>query len=121
MGSLRQKVALEGMRFSAFHGYYPEEQVVGNEFLVDVETEFAVNLDVSDELNKTINYERIFEITSVQMKQTRKLLETVVHAILQDIMTEFPIADRICVSIKKMDMPLPGEVKNSWVQLTYQK
>ncbi|MCO6477363.1 MAG: dihydroneopterin aldolase [Phaeodactylibacter sp.] len=29
-------IALEGMRFFAYHGYYEEEQILGNEFVVDI-------------------------------------------------------------------------------------
>ena len=29
-------IAIEGMQFYAYHGRYQEEQVVGNQFIVDV-------------------------------------------------------------------------------------
>ena len=29
-------IALEGMRFYAYHGYYEEERILGNEFILDV-------------------------------------------------------------------------------------
>ena len=29
-------IALEGMRFFAYHGYYEEERILGNEFILDV-------------------------------------------------------------------------------------
>ena len=36
MGIIKQKVSLEGVRFFAYHGFYPEEQVLGAEFIVDL-------------------------------------------------------------------------------------
>ena len=51
---IRQKVALEGVRFFAFHGFYPEEQLTGNEFMVDIVTEWDVSDDGHNDINITI-------------------------------------------------------------------
>jgi dihydroneopterin aldolase len=53
MPLIKQKVALEGIRFYAYHGFYPEEQKIGNEFFIDLETEMTVEENLSDELSKT--------------------------------------------------------------------
>lgn len=116
---ITQKVALEGVRFFAYHGYYPEEQKVGNEFLVDIETETVVEENLKDELSDTVNYERLFEIASFEMKTPRKLLETVAHRILKTILAEFSQLAKVRVGIRKLNLPVKGEVKNSLVELTY--
>lgn len=116
---ITQKVALEGVRFFAYHGYYPEEQKVGNEFLVDIETETVVEENLKDELSDTVNYERLFEIASFEMKTPRKLLETVAHRILKTILAEFSQLANVKVGIRKLNLPVKGEVKNSLVELTY--
>ena len=116
---ITQKVALEGVRFFAYHGYYAEEQKVGNEFLVDIETEILVGENLKDELSDTVNYERLFEIASFEMKTPRKLLETVAHRILKTILAEFSQLAKIRVGIRKLNLPVKGEVKNSLVELTY--
>ena len=119
MTMITQKVALEGVRFFAYHGYYPEEQKVGNEFLVDIETETVVEENLKDELSDTVDYERLFEIASFEMKTPRKLLETVAHRILKTILAEFSQLAKIRVGIRKLNLPVKGEVKNSLVELTY--
>ena len=116
---ITQKVALEGVRFFAYHGYYAEEQKVGNEFLVDIETETVVEENLKDELSDTVNYERLFEIASFEMKTPRKLLETVAHRILKTILAEFSQLAKVRVGIRKLNLPVKGEVKNSLVELTY--
>ncbi len=118
---IRQKVALEAVRFFAFHGFYPEEQLTGNEFLVDVVTEMQVKGGGDDELGNTVNYERLFEIVSAEMSRPRKLLETVAHAVLTQIAGEFPLVDMVQVSIRKLRLPVKGEVRNSLVELTYRR
>ncbi len=119
MEQLRKKIALEGVRFFAFHGFYPEEQILGNEFLVDLTTEMDVLNDGNDELADTLNYERLFEIVSEEMQQTRKLLETVALSTINRIKEEFPFANSIKISIRKLRLPLKGEIRNSLVEFTF--
>lgn len=121
MGTISQKVALQGARFYAFHGFYDEEQTIGNEFIVDVETEFGVNSNGNDDISKTVNYEQLYNIISRRMKETQKLLETVAHAILEDVKTEFAAVQHIRVTIRKINPPLSGEVENSLVELVFNR
>ena len=121
MAVIKQKVALQDIRFFAYHGYYPLEQVIGNEFLVDIETVTQVEENLNDELSDTVNYEQLFELASHEMKTPRKLLETVAHCMLKAIVTEFPQVDSVKVIIRKMNLPVKGEVKNSLVELVYTK
>jgi dihydroneopterin aldolase len=121
MGIIRQKVALQGARFFAFHGFYAEEQLTGSEFTVDVETELEVFNDGNDDISKTVNYEQLYNIVSIQMKNPRKLLESVAHAILEDVRREFISVKNIRVSIRKVNSPFSGEVKNAVVELVFNR
>lgn len=121
MGTIKQKVSLEGMRFFAYHGFYPEEQLLGTEFLIDVDTELEVFGAGEDEISNTVNYEKLFQIVSIEMKTPRKLLETVAHAILEQIRHEFLAVKNIRVTIRKMHPPLGGDVRNSSVEVTYNR
>jgi len=119
--SLRQKVALEGIRFFSHHGFYPEEQLTGNDFIVDIVTEMNADGTSTDELPDTVNYERLFFIASEETKNTSKLIETVAHRILQKIQQEFPGLLLIEVSIRKPGLPMQGQIRNALVQLTYRQ
>lgn len=121
MGKIRQKVSLEGMRFFAYHGFYPEEQILGAEFMVDVDTELEVFSGGDDDISNTVNYERLFQIVSLEMKTPRKLIETVAHAILEQVRHEFLAVMYIRVLIRKMHPPLQGEVRNSAIELTFNR
>ena len=116
------KVALQGVKFFAKHGFYPEEQILGNHFIVDVAVEFAQRHHFTDdEIAHTINYEQLYAMIDIEMKHTRKLLETVVQAIADRIKTAYPFAETIQASIKKLNPPLPGNVAASFIEITYQK
>lgn len=114
------KVALHKVKFFAYHGFYPEEQILGNHFLVDAEVEFK-NKSIEDEISNTVNYERLHAILSTEMQQPRKLLETLVQEMIEKIRLEYSFLETIKVGIKKLNPPLPGEVKYSLVEITWIK
>lgn len=113
-----QTVALKDVKFKAFHGFYPEEQLIGSHFSIDVEVTFTPNTD-TENLNVTVNYEEINAILTNAMKQTQKLLETVVKIIIDHILQKYPFVQTATVGIKKMNPPMPGEVGCSFVQLSF--
>ncbi len=115
------KVALHEVKFFAYHGFYPEEQILGNHFLVDVEVEFKSENKAADEISNTINYEELYSVLAEEMKQPRKLLETLVQEMISKIQKKYPFLETIKVGIKKLNPPLPGEVKYALVEITYIK
>ncbi len=116
------KIALHGAEFFAYNGLYPEEQKLGTCFLVDMEVSFTPVGDLTeDNLSHTVNYEELYEIACDEMKQTKKLIDTVAQAIINRIKTKYPFADKIDVSIKKLNPPLGCKVADSNVVITYNK
>jgi len=80
------KIAIEGMKIFAHHGYYPEERTVGKEFIVDVylDIDFKDTLQ-SDHIRDTVNYEVVIEICLEEMKIPSKLLEHVAIRMVERI------------------------------------
>ncbi len=117
--NLLTQLRLGGLRFHAFHGFYPEEQVTGTEFIVDVEVAFQSSAHQEDDLSGTVNYERLQELVVAQMAVPRKLIERVAQGILQDIRQEFEYLDRVTVRLRKMHPPLKGDVDHAEIELTY--
>lgn len=116
------KVALEGAEFFAYHGFYPEEQLLGTRFFVDVKVYFnAKNALNDDRIDNTVNYEVLYSIVQTEMRHPRKLIETVVQAMIDKIVNEFPFVNKVVVTIKKMNPPFNGPVKNSAVTISYLK
>jgi len=118
MSHFKQTVALRDVKCFALHGYYPEEQLIGNHFVIDLETEFdAIGFD--DELSQTVNYEDLNTIILTEMKNTQKLLETVLKNIISKVIEQYPFVANIKVSMKKLNPPMPGQIGHSFVQLNY--
>lgn len=118
MAKLEQTVALKDVKCFALHGYYPEEQLIGNHFVVDLETRFNPQ-GFNDELSQTVNYEDLNTIIRGEMKNTQKLLETVLNNIILKVTNLYPFVDRVDVSIKKLNPPMPGQIGHSFVKLSY--
>jgi dihydroneopterin aldolase len=115
-------IALHGAEFFAYHGFYPEEQKLGNCFIVDIEVEFTPSGDINnDDLNNTVNYERLYDIACDEMKLTKKLIETVAKAIMDQVKAEYTFVDSIQLSIKKLNPLVGAKVKQSEVRINYTK
>ncbi len=112
-------IAIHGAEFFAYHGFYPEEQILGTKFIVDVEVDFMpVNNLKEDKIANTVDYEKLYRIVAQQMQQTRKLIETVAQSIADEVKDKYLFADKIQVSIKKLDPPLAGKVDYSQIVIT---
>jgi dihydroneopterin aldolase len=112
-------IAIQGAEFFAYHGFYPEEQKLGNKFIVDIEVSFKpVNNLKEDKIANTIDYEKIYNIAAKQMKQTKKLIETVAQIIADQIKEQYAFVEKITVSIKKTNPPLKGKVHCSSIVIT---
>ncbi|GAB1464371.1 dihydroneopterin aldolase [Pedobacter sp.] len=113
-----QTVALRDVSCHAYHGFYPEEQLIGGIFMVDVEVTFTPSND-TENLAKTVNYEVLNHIVLQEMKQTQKLLETVVKNMLTAVKESYPFILTAKVGIRKMNPPMPGQIGHSFVELSY--
>ena len=102
-------IALEGLEFFSYHGFYDEEQKIGNKYSVDI----IVTADFSDaarldRLSATVNYEALYKITASVMQQSARLLEHIAHRIIQEIRTTYPDLQSVEVSVSKFNPPIGG-------------
>ena len=114
------KIELIGMQFHSFHGYYTEEQSVGNEYELDVILQLDKSpLEMKDRLEQTINYEVVYSICTHHMSEPSKLIETVAQRIIDEIRRTFSDLLRIEVTLRKKAPFLGGIISHAGVQLTW--
>ena len=112
------KIAVEGMHFYAHHGFYQEEQVIGGQYKVDVYLEFDFELaGKSDNLEQTVNYERVYVLVKEVMQERSKLIEHVASRIIDRISAELQGITKVMVRVNKMNPPLKGNVERVYVEL----
>ncbi len=115
-------IAIEGMQFYAYHGRYHEEQVIGNQFLVDVYVDKDVAAAAkSDDLTQTINYEEIYGIAREVMKKKSYLLEHVAQQIYDRVLEKFGPLTNLKVRVVKLHPAVKGTVEKVYVELEKKK
>ncbi len=108
----RDEVFLEGLRFYAFHGVNPEEQALGQRFVVDVRIETDLRpAGQSDDLERTISYSAAYKrIRAVVEGAPRRLIETVAEEIAATLLADFPSAEAVTVAVRKPEAPMKGSI-----------
>lgn len=118
--TMKWTISLENIEIFAHHGWYAEERITGNTFIVNIK----LILDLQDytgrdELNETINYEKLYEITIDNMNRPRKLLESICWTIKEDLLVSFGSTISGSIKIAKLNPPLNGKVGTSSVKLEF--
>jgi dihydroneopterin aldolase len=112
------RIIVDGMRFHGTHGVYEHEQVTPQPFEVDVE--LALNLQpagLSDDLERTIDYSRVFDTCRQIVESTRyNLVEALAEAIAHEILAGFP-ADEVTVRVRKPAVDLGGPYRAVGVEI----
>ena len=108
------KITLHEMRFYAYHGVFPQEQRVGNQFVAELTFWADVAGSVrSDELEETISYADVYEVVKAEMAIPSRLLEHVVGRISERLFATFPRMQRLALTLNKCNPPFPGEVQSA--------
>ncbi|MFC0023963.1 dihydroneopterin aldolase [Neobacillus cucumis] len=114
------KIYVNKMEFYGYHGVFPEENRLGQRFIVDL----AVSVDLSmagktDELEFSVNYGELYQVCrEVVEGKPYKLVEAVAEKIAVSILSSFPLVNDVTVKVVKPDPPIPGHYKSVAVEIT---
>jgi dihydroneopterin aldolase len=112
------RIVLRNMQFSGRHGYYDHELENPQPFEVDVE--LVLNLQpagVDDDLEKTIDYGRVYAIARQIVESTSfRLLEAIAEAIGHEILSEFEVVE-VGVRVRKPAVQLGGPLDYAAVEI----
>ncbi len=113
-------IALEELEFFSYHGYYPEENKIGNRYNIDIYVYADVsNAAKTDRLSGTVNYEKIFRIAKKNTEESVKLLEHLAYKIIGDLFISFPEVQKVKVNVCKFNPPIGGVCK--WAKVTLER
>ncbi len=111
-------IRLNNILIHAFHGAIPTENVVGADYIVNVEVKADWgDAAKNDDLTKTINYAEINDIVREEMKKQRILIETVAESIVDRILQTFSLVEEAEVSVAKLNPPMTGEIESAEVSV----
>ncbi|SEQ05627.1 2-amino-4-hydroxy-6-hydroxymethyldihydropteridine diphosphokinase [Butyrivibrio sp. TB] len=106
--SVYDKITIKGLEVFANHGVYPEENRLGQKFVVNavlyVDTRAA---GLSDDLDLSVNYGTVcHQITDFLTANTYKLIERVAEELARHILINNPLVHEIDVEIEKPGAPI---------------
>ena len=115
-------IRLKNMQFYGFHGVDKSEKHLGGRFEVDVEMQLSLTKSCdSDDLNDTVNYERIYKtVNTCVSKDKFYLIEALANSIAKDILINYPI-NSIKVRVRKPHAPVKGVLDTVEVELNRSK
>jgi len=116
---MKTTVSIKGAEFFAHHGFYEEERLTGNTFIIDAEVELKSFDSNDDNIHDTVNYEKIFEICASEMDNTQKLLESVVLNIITRFNSSFSNITGGKVKLEKLGPQLGGKVEKAVVEMEF--
>ena len=113
-------IRLEGMKFYAYHGVLPQENLVGTNYYIDLrlKTDFSRAAE-TDKLEGTVNYADIHAAVKEEMRITSQLLEHVCQRIARRIFHDFPTIESIDISLFKENPPMGACAQRIGVEAYY--
>lgn len=108
-------IRLKNLIFTAFHGIYEEERLLGNQYRVDCSVTLEDSGKEGIQLEDTVNYEVLYRIVKNRMEIPSPLLEAVSMEIGQLILKEFSKLKAVSITISKIHPMIEGFVGESEV------
>lgn len=118
----RDAIHLRGLKFHAYHGVMTEENVLGQQFIVDVDLYRDLKRPGStDQVADTINYAEVYQrIKTIVIGEQFNLLERLAEEIAKQILNEFA-CETLRVEIHKPQAPIPGVFEDASVEIWREK
>jgi len=101
-------IIIKNLEVFSKHGVFEEENRLGQKFAIDLHLFFDTRVaGVSDDIEKSVDYGRVSHFVNAFMKgHTYKLIETAAERLAEDILIEFPLISKLCVTVKKPWAPI---------------
>lgn len=114
------KIYVNKMEFYGYHGVFPEENKLGQRFVLDL----IVSIDLqragqTDNLADSVNYGELYQICKdIVEGQPYKLIESVAEKIAAVILKKYSLIYDVTVKMIKPDPPIPGHYESVAVEIT---
>lgn len=107
MGSIK----LKNIKVFSYHGCLDEEGRIGSDYRIDLTVQGDLSHSAkTDNLQDTIDYVHLNRIVKEEMAIRSKLLEAVAERILDRILKELILVQKVKVGVSKINPPIGGNV-----------
>lgn len=113
------QIIIEGLEIFANHGVFPEENRLGQKFVISV----VLYLDTrvagkSDDLEKSVNYGEVsHKITEYVQGHTFQLIESVAEGTAEELLLEYPMVQKVQFRIEKPWAPVGLPLRTVGIQI----
>ena len=98
-------ISLHQIKVVAPIGLYPQEQILGNHFEVDIDVQVA---EFSQK--KFVDYTVLNSLVQQEMKRSETILEQIALNMYEETKKAFSFAQKIKISIRKLNPPMSGSM-----------
>lgn len=115
----RGVISVRGLSCFGSHGVLRHEQLIPQEFLINLEFELDLDSAIElDDVDATVDYSRACKVAvGVVEGNSFSLIEVLAHTVGTTLLTEFPVVDRIDVTVQKVAPPMQFHVASVGVSL----
>lgn len=100
------RVSLVGVRFYGRHGLFPQEELAGNDFSLDLDADY--HPETYNDIDRLISYADLYALAMEEALRPRSLLEEVADAVATRALDRWPQICRIRVALTKQRPPIAG-------------
>ena len=115
---MKSYILLEKLEVYANHGVLPQENVVGNFYVIDLR--LAIDLRkacLTDSLEDTVSYADICNLVKSEMKIPSKLIEHAAKRIIDRLKSEYPQIEGVELKLSKRNPPMGAQLDYASVVL----
>ncbi len=114
------RIALIGLEFHAYHGFHPEEGKLGARFVVDIEMGLVASK--TDDLRDTVDYSAVYSLVRKEVVDKQyQLIDTLANQIADVLLMTQPRIMELTVRVHKPHAPLPGIIRDVYVEVQRQR
>ncbi len=111
-------ILLKEIRCYAYHGVAPQENLIGNEYIIDLKLKVDISKAAqTDEVAETVNYAEVHQVIMAEMAVPSKLLEHVGGRIIEKLFQQFPALEEIELHLSKRNPPMGADVESAGIEL----
>lgn len=106
------KIILSGMQFFGYHGTRPEENSLGQRFVVDIALHLSLRAaGEADDLSLTVDYSQVHALARAVVEgPPLRLTEAVAERIAAGVLAEHPLVQAVEVRVRKPGVRLADTV-----------
>lgn len=111
-------IHINGIRLHARHGVLPQEQLTGNDYIINVRVGYDISRAMqTDDVADTLNYAEVYNTIKEEMSTPSKLIEHVAGRIANQLMDSYSQISSVMLRITKCNPPMGADCDGAGVEI----